>query len=260
MPYTNVIQFDHVTKQYRQDLGREKPKALSDLSFCVKQGEVFGIIGPNGAGKSTALKILMGFISHDSGTVTLSGHHPAQPVSHSSVGFLPENPCLYDNLTVIDHLRFAGRLCSMGKKDIRKRSEELLEMVDLLHVTKLPIRRYSKGMTQRAALAYALFHEPEVLILDEPMSGLDPLGRQLVVDIIRDYNVKGNTILFCSHILTDVERICSRIAVMDKGKLAAALTPSELASHANTVKIQKDTASPLESYFLSIITKSSGNE
>ena len=260
LPNTKVIQFDHVTKQYRQDLGRQNPKALSDLSFCVRQGEVFGIIGPNGAGKSTALKILMGFISYDSGTVTLSGHHPAQPDSHSAVGYLPENPSLYDNLTIIDHLRFAGRVCSMNREEVRKRSEELLEMVDLLHVAKLPIRRYSKGMTQRAALAYALFHEPEILVLDEPLSGLDPLGRQLVVDIIRDYNVKGNTILFCSHILTDVERICTRIAVMDKGKLAATLAPSELASQANTVKKQQGGASPLESYFLSIITKSSDNE
>lgn len=237
-----------VQKTFISDFKREKTIALSNLTFSVQKGEVFGIIGPNGAGKSTTLKILMGFIRHDSGTVTLSGRHPSDPLAHRYVGYLPENPCLYEHLTAREHLSFAGRISGLPGSAIKNRIGHLLDMVDLSHAADKPVRGYSKGMTQRAALAYALFHEPEILILDEPMSGLDPLGRQLVVDIIQEYHKGGNTILFCSHILTDVERICDRIGIMDRGKLSAVITPDELK---NRHDLQgRKAATPLEAFFM----------
>ena len=218
-----------VSKTYRQGFWQKKNKpALQDLSLAVRRGEVFGIVGPNGAGKSTTIKILMGFVRPDSGRVVVDGRDATDPRSHQQVGYLPENPSLYKNLSVVDHLRFAARLAGMSTTETRERTERVLAAVDLSASARLPIRRFSKGMTQRAALAYALFLEPQILILDEPMSGLDPLGRQLVVDLIRDYHARGNTILFCSHVLSDVERICTRIGIMHQGRLATITTPEEL--------------------------------
>jgi ABC-2 type transport system ATP-binding protein len=245
-----VILLEHVAKQYGRDIGKKKTWALRDLSFAVKRGEVFGIIGPNGAGKSTTLKILMGFIRPDRGSVRLDDQGPSLPAAHRQIGYLPENPCLYENLTLGDHLSFAGRVFGMKAKEIRARMKEILALVDLEQAGSTPIRRFSKGMTQRAALAYALFHRPKILVLDEPMSGLDPLGRQLVVEIIRDYNTQGNTILFCSHILTDVERICDQIAIMNQGRLAATIRPEELK---NTPPSEANGTSPLESIFLKTV-------
>ena len=243
-----IIAFTATRKSYRHEFTRKASTALHELSFTVHRGEVFGIIGPNGAGKSTTLKILMGFIRADRGSVRLFEQPPTAALVHQRVGYLPENPCLYENLTIMDHLHFAARTTRYPGL-VAARIEALLALVDLSHAARLPIRRFSKGMTQRAALAYALFHEPELLILDEPMSGLDPLGRQLVVDIIRDYHAKGNTILFCSHILSDVERICDRIAIMNKGTLQTITTPEAL----RTVPIPPEmppSTSPLEAYFL----------
>ncbi len=248
MPNTPAIIFEQVKKTYKHDLKRITSIALAGLDLRVETGEVFGIVGPNGAGKSTSLKILMGFVSPDSGRISLLNHNPGNPQAHNKVGYLPENPCLYENLNITDHLRFAART-SGNTANIKNRIQEILSLVDLSHAAKIPIRQFSKGMTQRAALAYALFHEPEILILDEPMSGLDPFGRRLVVDIIREYNQKGHTVLFCSHILTDVERICDRIGIMDKGSLIATLTPAELTD----VPEQQGMESPLESYFLKAI-------
>ena len=249
---SNVITFIDVTKTFTIGLTK-KSIALSGLTFAVDKSEVFGIVGPNGAGKSTALKILMGFVRADGGTVDLGGLSPDNPSTHAYIGYLPENPCLYENLTVIDHLRFAARVARQSNNKSRNRIEYLLDLVNLSHAEKLPIRGYSKGMTQRAALACALFHEPEILVLDEPMSGLDPLGRQLVVDIIQDYNKKGHTVLFCSHILTDVARICSRIGIMNKGRLAALISPDELDTHSVSVDKTLAGKSPFESFFLKTI-------
>ncbi|MBM9513574.1 ABC transporter ATP-binding protein [Desulfogranum marinum] len=234
--------FDNVKKTYTADLGKKKT-ALTGLTLSVLEGEVFGIVGPNGAGKSTALKILTGFIRPSQGKVTICGHSPQISSSLKKVGYLPENPCLYEHLTLQDHLSFAGQLAGYSKEKTRERSNNLLELVQLDKSGNQSIRRFSKGMTQRAALAYALFHEPEILILDEPMSGLDPVGRKLVIDIINNYNQQGNTVLFCSHILTDVERICDRIGIMHQGQLACVLKGEELGG-----------ANELESIFLKTVS------
>lgn len=230
--------------------------ALHNLSFEVKKGEVLGIIGPNGAGKSTSLKILMGFVRQDQGSVLLNGLSPLNPQSHQQLGYLPEHPCLYKHLTIYDHLRFAAKIHKIPGREVKNTILEIIERVNLQESMKLPIRRFSKGMTQRGALAYALLHKPDLLILDEPMSGLDPVGRQLVLDLIREYKAKGTTILFCSHILTDVERVCSRIAVMHRGQIAATISPAELTYPAYA---QKDSLqSPLESFFFQTIQSQTG--
>jgi len=250
-----IIVFDHVKKAYKNDLRLRKSVALKDLSFCVKKGEVFGIIGPNGAGKSTALKILMDFVRADEGVVTLLGQEPSSPSSHRKLGYLPENPCLYDNLTVMEHLRFAARTSRFSTKETFLRIEKILALVNLVHAANMPIRRCSKGIVQRSALAMALIHDPDILILDEPMSGLDPFGRQLVVDIIREQNRRGSTILFSSHILTDVERVCSRIGIMNKGRLLTSTTPEDLGEAALCSHSLSKSTTPLESFFLQTISE-----
>jgi ABC-2 type transport system ATP-binding protein len=249
-----VIVFDHVSKTYASGVKRQKSIALTHLTYAVEQSEVFGIIGPNGAGKSTAMKILMGFVKRDAGEVRLSGLDPVSPAAHEKIGYLPETPCLYEHLSLREQLRFAGRIARYPTRKTASRIDALLHLVDLPHAADTPIRKYSKGMTQRAALAYALFHEPEILVLDEPMSGLDPLGRQLVVEIIKDYNKRGNTILFCSHILTDVERICDRIGIMNHGRLVSTITPGELDDRLPRSR-SIEGASTLVSYFLETISQ-----
>ena len=246
-----AILFNNVHKTYVSDFKRKKSKALNGLSFEVKPGEVVGIVGPNGAGKSTALKTLLGFVKYDAGKVLLAGLQPQNPDAHNALGYLPENPCLYEHLSARDHLLFSARIHKFSSSEIQKKIDDILELVNLTDAAKAPIRSYSKGMTQRAALAFALFHKPSILILDEPMSGLDPLGRRLVVDIIKEYNANGHTILFCSHVLTDVERICHRIGIMNKGTLETMITPQELAG--DKTMSASNGASPLEAFFVRTI-------
>lgn len=252
MPDTLQIIFKRIHKSYKTDFRLSKLMALRDLSFHVNEGEVFGIIGPNGAGKSTALKILLGFVRPDSGSVMVAGLDPADPASHRALGYLPENPCLYDNLSATEHLAFAARTARLSLHETADRIKNILALVNLDHTAGLALRRYSKGMVQRAALAFALINEPKILVLDEPMSGLDPLGRQLVVDIIKNYHQQGNTILFSSHVLTDVERICNRIGIMNKGRLLTIVTPEEIRDFPRAEGLPAST-SPLEAYFLQTI-------
>lgn len=249
----HIIECRSLLKSYVVGFGyRSKKVALQDVSFTVTSGEVFGIIGPNGAGKSTILKILMGFIKADSGEAQIGGSVSGSVASRSHVGYLPENPSLYPNLTLAEHLEFACRLDSKLLLNSSERIKSFIQKVGLADAANVPIKKFSKGMTQRAALAYALISAPLILILDEPMSGLDPLGRQLVIDIIHDCNQQGTTILFCSHILTDVERICHRIAVMNKSRLIAITTPDEV-HRLYQKSFEKKGKTPLESFFLESI-------
>lgn len=252
------IVFSNVHKTFKSDVGRTPTRALINFSLQAGRGEVFGIIGPNGAGKSTTLKLLLGFIKADGGEVTIFGRPPTDSSVHQLIGYLQENPSLYENLTITDHLRFAARTTNFSGS-VNARIREVLTLVGLDHVATLPIHRFSKGMAQRAALAYALFHHPDLLVLDEPMSGLDPLGRQLVVDIIRECHARGNTIIFCSHILTDVERICDRIAIMNHGQLLAVVTPEELQDYPIPPAMPAGT-SPLEAFFLNTIKGKEGRQ
>ena len=249
----HMIDITGLSKIYKSQFLGKPCQALSAIDFKVAAGEVFGIIGPNGAGKSTLIKILLDFVRSDKGTVSLGGESSNSTACRVKVGYLPETLCLYRHLTIVDHLIFAAR--AAGIKNYKERIDSLLEKVKISHASKKPISKYSKGMTQRAALAYALFTEPDILLLDEPMSGLDPLGRQLVVDIIRDYNSQAHTILFCSHVLSDVERICNRIGIMNKGELISIITPAELPKKDELT----GNKSPLESFFIETVTSHEGS-
>ena len=208
----------NLSKYYRKGL-KAKKRAIEDLNLEIITGEVFGFLGPNGAGKSTVIKILLDFIRPDSGSVTIKELPVNEPKVRKYIGYLPENPFFYDHLTAEETLKFGGKTANMGKEVLEERIDQLLTRLNLFHVKKQPIRTYSKGMVQRLGLALALIHEPEICILDEPMSGLDPLGRRLVADLILDMRKMGKTVFFSSHILSDIESLCDRIGILNEGKL-----------------------------------------
>lgn len=213
-----TIEVDQLTKKYRKGFRHGKP-AVDALTLDVKNGEVFGFLGPNGAGKSTVIKILMDFIRPSSGTAKINGTSVSDSTARRTVGYLPENPFFYDHLTAEEVLIFGGRAAHMDRKHLSRRIDELLERLKLSHAKKRRLRTYSKGMVQRTGLALALIHDPEICILDEPMSGLDPLGRRLVADLILDMRNNGQTVFFSSHILSDIERVCDRVGVLNRGRL-----------------------------------------
>lgn len=208
-----------VNKTYDPGLFKAKIKAVCDLNLEIQPGEVFGLIGPNGAGKSSTIRLLLGLTRPSSGTIHFRRVLLAQSDSRQAIGYLPENPYLYDNLTLNELLDFGGRVSGMDSVTRQRRSKELIDRLEMTDAQRRPLRTFSKGMRQRAGICYALLHDPSVVILDEPMSGLDPLGRRLLFDLIMDLKSQGKTIFFCSHILSDVERLCDRIGLMVKGRL-----------------------------------------
>jgi len=222
-----VIQILDLVKFYKEKRGR-KVHALNNLKLSVYPGEVYGFLGPNGSGKSTTIKTLMGLLSPDSGTVSLFGQAAGKADTRQRVGYLPENPALYDFLTGREFLNFIGTSFRMTKERIAVESDRVLALVELTNAAKRPIRGYSKGMVQRLGLAQTLLHDPDLYVLDEPMSGLDPIGRALVKDIILDLKQRGRTVFFSTHVTADVERVCDRIGVIVAGELKAERQVSEL--------------------------------
>ena len=196
-------------------------EAVRGISFEVRRGEIFGFLGPNGAGKTTTIKALLGLIFPTRGTLELFGTPVSNPESRRRVGYLPENPYLYQYLTAMEIMDLFGRLAGVPDDRRAKQSEELLRRVGLGSVMDRPVRRFSKGMLQRAGLAQALLGDPELLILDEPMTGLDPIGRKEVRDLILEERRNGRTVMFSSHILSDVEMLCDRVAIVNRGELVA---------------------------------------
>lgn len=213
-----VIDFNRIWKTYPKKVGDRAHTALSDVSFVLKQGETLGLVGANGAGKSTTLRLLMGFMRPDKGTISVFDETPANHHIRHRIGYLPESASFPSNLTIVDLLRFAGRTCLMPAGQIQSESEKWLKILDLWESRKRPLRNYSKGMQQRANFALALLNDPDLLILDEPMSGLDPFGRAEIFDLIQSLNKRGKTIIFCSHILEDVDRLVDKALVLHKGK------------------------------------------
>jgi ABC-2 type transport system ATP-binding protein len=208
-----------------------KTIALNNLDLQVGKGEIFGLLGPNGAGKTTAIKILMGIHFPTSGNAHIMDRPLGDRHVKSKIGFLPENPYFYDYLTGWEFLDFYGHLYGMGKAARRKKSEQLLAQVGLTHAANRPLRGYSKGMTQRIGLAQALMNDPDLVILDEPQSGLDPLGRKEVRDLILGLKEHGKTVLFSSHILSDAEMVCDRVGILFKGELRSIGRLGELLSN-----------------------------
>ena len=198
---------------------RQAVEALKGLSLSIEQGEVFGFLGPNGAGKSTTIKCLMGLIKPTSGTASIMGEPVGSEVSRRSVGYLPENPAFYDYLSAEEYLQFVGKIFKMSDSLLARRSEEVLKRLELWEARKRPIRGYSKGMVQRVGLAQVLIHDPDVYILDEPMSGLDPIGRALVKEIILELKQRHKCVFFSTHITDDVEKVCDRVGILLHGEL-----------------------------------------
>ncbi len=196
-------------------------EALKRLNLVVQQGDVVGFLGPNGAGKSTTIKTLVGLIFPTSGSASLMGIDISSHESRRRIGYLPENPSLYDFLTAREYLVFVGKSFSMNSRAIADRTQEVLDLLQLADAADRTIRSYSKGMVQRLGLAQTLLHEPDLYILDEPMSGLDPLGRVLVKNIIRQLKQMGKTVFFSTHITADVEAVCDKVGIIDKGELQA---------------------------------------
>jgi ABC-2 type transport system ATP-binding protein len=209
-----------LSKTYRVGhvLQRRRP-ALVDLDLEVRAGEILGYVGPNGSGKTTTLKLLIGLLRPDKGEAFVLGEPVASRGWRHRVGYLPEHPYLYDYLSAREYLDYVGRLFGLGGERRRDRTRELLARVGLERSASTPMRRFSKGMVQRVGIAQALVNDPDFLILDEPMSGLDPIGRRLVRDLILEQRSNGKTVLFSTHILSDAETLCDRVAVLRAGRL-----------------------------------------
>jgi len=214
-----AIETKNLCKIFRSGLLRKEKKSLSDLNLQVDSGKIFGFLGPNGAGKTTTLKLLTSLIRPTSGDVRIFGRAPCEPSVKKRIGFLPERPYFYDYLSGVEFLDFCGALFGMGAADRTKKIEALFELVQLKGVGGLPLRSYSKGMLQRIGLAQALINDPDLVILDEPMSGLDPIGRKDVRDIILKLKALGKTVFFSTHVLSDAEMICDQVGILIQGKL-----------------------------------------
>jgi ABC-2 type transport system ATP-binding protein len=214
-----IIEIQGVTKVFRRGFLMRKVVALEDLHLDIYKGEIFGYLGPNGAGKTTTMKLLLGLIFPTKGTVTLWGKEPWGKEVKARIGFLPETPYFYDYLKVKELLQFYGRLFRIDRKELDKRVIDLMERVGLAREMNTPLRQLSKGNIQRVGLAQALINDPQLLILDEPMSGLDPIGRREVRDLMLQLRDDGKTILFSTHILSDVETICDRVGIVVAGKM-----------------------------------------
>src|SRR6187549_4003158 len=218
----SAIHIEELTKDYAIGFWRKRPyRALDSLSLRIEPGEVFGFLGPNGAGKTTTLKLLMQLIFPTSGRAEILGRPVGDISTRRRIGYLPENPSFYDYLTAEELLGYFGNLFGYSGPDRRKRVSALLDRVGIGAERRLQLRKFSKGMIQRVGIAQALLNDPEVVFLDEPMSGLDPLGRRDVRQLILDLRDQGRTVFFSSHILADAEALCRRVAVVAGGRLAA---------------------------------------
>jgi ABC-2 type transport system ATP-binding protein len=214
-----IVEVDDVTKDVRPGFGLRTKRVLHGISFTVREGEIFGFVGPNGAGKTTTLKLLMGLIRATSGRARVLGHDVGETAFRRHVGFLPENPYFYDYLTGRETLHFYAKLCGLSRSKREERIETLLDRVGLAHAADARLRTYSKGMQQRVGIAQALVHDPDVVFLDEPMSGLDPIGRKEIRDLMLRLREQGKTVFMNTHILHDVELVCDRVAIIAGGRI-----------------------------------------
>jgi len=219
---TTAIEIQNLTKDYETGFWRKKKvRALEGLSLSVERGQIFGFLGANGAGKTTTLKLLMRLIFPTGGTARILEHDISDVSIHARIGYLPENPYFYDYLTAREFLDYCAELFGYERAQRDARTRELLSLVGLEEKSwRRQLRKFSKGMLQRVGLAQALVNDPEIVFLDEPMSGLDPAGRREIRDLIASLRTKGKTVFMCSHILSDIEVLCDRVAIMKRGRLA----------------------------------------
>jgi ABC-2 type transport system ATP-binding protein len=227
-----VISTNELSKTYRTPFRRKKVLALKGVSFEVARGEVFGFLGPNGAGKTTTIRCLMGLCSITGGSATILGQPVPSRAARQRLGFMPEQPYFYDYLTVGELLDLGGRLFGLTAAERARRADRLIERIGLGHARHLNLKKFSKGMMQRAGLALSLINDPDLVVLDEPSSGLDPVGRKEVRDLILELRDAGKTVFFSSHILADVETISDRVAIVVGGKIQEVGRPRDLVARA----------------------------
>ena len=217
---SEAIETEHLTKVYKDFWGRDKVRALDDLTLTIHRGEVFGLLGPNGSGKSTTIKLLLGLIFPTRGSARILGQPAGSTAINEKIGFLPEESYLYRFLNGEEILKFYGRLFKIDRRTLNKRVPELLDIVGLdAKARKRKLREYSKGMARRIGLAQALINNPELILLDEPTTGLDPIGTREMKDLILSLKEQGKTVLLCSHLLADVQDVCDRITILFRGKM-----------------------------------------
>lgn len=244
MTDTPAIAIDGIAKAFPIPFRRERVVALRHLSLTVYPGEVYGLLGPNGSGKSTAMKILLGLVRPDAGRSAVFGLDSRTVASRDRVGFLPENPYFYKFLTGLETLLFFGRICGLGGAALRARAGDLLALVGLADAADRRLGGYSKGMLQRIGLAQALIQEPRLLVLDEPTAGVDPAGSRQIRDLIRGCQQRGITVFLCSHLLAQVQEICTRIGILDRGRLVREGRLEDLVGIRNQTEIVIENAGP----------------
>lgn len=240
-----IIQTKGLSKVYRPPFAREGKTALQDLTIDVRRGEIFGLVGPNGSGKTTTLKLLLGLIKPTGGDISIFGRGPRDVAVKKRIGFLPDGPYFYDHLNSYEVLDFYGKLFGYSAAERKERIPRLLDTVALNpNDRKRVIRTYSKGMVQRVGLAQALINDPELLFLDEPTTGLDPIGARQMKDAILRQREAGKTVLVCSHLLADVQAICDRVAILSEGRLVKFGTVRELVGPSQTFEIYVQNLTP----------------
>ena len=219
MSDVNAVEVRDLVKEFKTSFRRQPLRAVDQVSFTIAPGEVYGLIGPNGSGKSTTMKALIGLVTPTAGTCAIFGQDSTKVDSRQDVGFLPENPYFYKHLSGEETIRFYGKLCGMRGAALTKRTEELLELVDLTEARRRRLGGYSKGMLQRIGLAQALVQNPRLLILDEPTAGVDPIGSRQIRDLILSLKQQGTTVFLCSHLLEQVQEVCDHVGIIHKGRL-----------------------------------------
>jgi ABC-2 type transport system ATP-binding protein len=229
-----MLEVNNLIKNFKTGFLGKEVTVLRGVSFSVESGEIFGFVGPNGAGKTTTFKCILGFACKSGGTINLMGETNGNVAIKSRIGYLPENPYFYDYLTGEELLRYMGELHGIKGKALEDKMDVLLSKVNMSHARKMQLRKYSKGMLQRIGIAQALINDPEFIILDEPMSGLDPIGRREIKDLILEEKAKGKTILLSSHMLSDVEALCDRVALIMSGRVVRTGTIGELLNEIHT--------------------------
>ncbi|HEY4053996.1 MAG TPA: ABC transporter ATP-binding protein [Terriglobales bacterium] len=228
MPAIEILGLEKI---YSVGFWRKRPKrALHPLHLAIEDGEIFGFLGPNGAGKTTTLKMLMGLVFPSGGSARILGMELDDPRMKAQIGFLPEQPYFYDYLTAKELLTYYGQLSGVDSRELSRKVISILERVGLRDATNVQLRKFSKGMLQRAGIAQAILHDPKVVFLDEPMSGLDPMGRREVRSLIEQLKAEGKTVFFSTHILSDAEALCDRVAVINLGQLRGVGAVAELIS------------------------------
>ena len=234
-----AVHTEHLTKTYKDFWGRDKVRALDDLNLTIHRGEVFGLLGPNGSGKSTTIKLLLGLIFASRGTASVLGHPAGSTLINEKIGFLPEESYLYKFLNGEETLKFYGRLFKIPRRELNRRVPELLDIVGLdAKSRKRKLREYSKGMARRIGLAQALINNPDLILLDEPTTGLDPIGTREMKDLIVSLKNQGKTVLLCSHLLADVQDVCDRITILFRGKMQTLGPVRDLLQVRNITQIQ----------------------